>query len=342
MQIPETPAKVEALDLMKQLKSWSAARASAARGRYMLNKRQLIKLAARLLLIVAMAQAAKPASAPAPGETMDTVYLNHFFLTLDAESYKAIQASPFLRDEFAPFEQRTTVRQDISYTGVYFYGAHTYFEFFEAGSGGLGRMPGASGVAFGVEAVGASLRLQQRLQAALGVPVAVRPTTRRTGDRDVDWFYGTSDQQPSPLLQSWVMEYREHFLDDWYNDLKPATRGITRAEILERYVAKIGEADKRSQKLLEDVIEITLALPDAERRHLLKMCEALGYRATGETRCEGPGITFVFVAPKTDVRGITAVKFSLRRAKSGQSRYQFGKTTLQFNADRTAVWTFND
>jgi Family of unknown function (DUF5829) len=302
----------------------------------------ILRLAGMVVVgCMALAQTTGRVPTPASGETMDTVYLNHFFLTLDAESYQAIQAAPFLRDEFAPFEQRTTVRQDTSYTGSYFYGAHTYFEFFEAGSG-LGRMTGASGVAFGVEAAGASQRLKPRLEAALGVPMAVRPITRRTGDRDVDWFYMTAAAQPSPLLQTWMMEYREHFLGDWYSELKPTTRGITRAEILERYAAKIGEDDKRPQKLLEDVTEITLALPDAERHHLLKMCEAFGYRIRGETRCEGPGITFVFVAAKSEARGITAVKFSLRHAKPGQSRYRFGKTTLQFNADRTAVWTFND
>ncbi|HJQ27596.1 MAG TPA: DUF5829 family protein [Blastocatellia bacterium] len=307
--------------------------------------RQRINRAALLLLTVAMvcaamAQTAKPTSARASGATMDRVYLNHFFLTLDGESYQAMQASPFLRDEFAPFEQRTTVRQDTTYTGIYFYGAHTYFEFFGAGSDGIGRIVGASGVAFGVEAAGASRRLKTRLEAALGVPVAFRPITRRTGDRDVDWFYMTDPPLPSPLLQSWVMEYREHFLDEWFGELKPATRGITRAEILERYVAKLGEQDRRAQKLLEDVIEITFAFPAAERVLFLKMCEAFGYRVSGKPWCKGPGITFVFVTPKDGVRGITSVKFSLRHRKSGQARYQFGKTTLQFNADRTALWTF--
>jgi len=313
--------------------------------RQMWSKRQLIKLAARWLLLVTMAgvvTAQTTGRAPASGETMDTVYLNHFFLTLDTASYKAIEASPFLRDQFAPFEQRTTVRKDMTYTGSYFYGAHTYFEFFEAG-GSLGRSVGASGVAFGVEAAGASLRLKPRLEKALALPVAVLPVTRRAGDRDIDWFYMTNAGQASPLLQTWVMEYREHFLDDWYGELKPATRGITRAEILERYAAKIGEDDHRRQQLLEDVKEITLALPEAERRHLLKMCAAFGYRVTaGEMRCEGPGITFTFVEPKAETRGIVAVTFSLRHAKTGETRYRFGKTTLQFNADRTAVWTFND
>jgi hypothetical protein len=318
----------------------------------MLVNRRLVKLAARLLLIIAtgcmaLAQTTgnKPSSPrPLSGETMDTVYLNHFFLTVDAESYKAIQSSPFLHDEFAPFEQRTTVRQDITYTGSYFYGAHTYFEFFEAGRAS-GRVLGASGVAFGVEAAGASLRLKPRLEAALAVPVTIQPITRRVGDRDVDWFYmmTAEDRQPSPLLQTWVMEYRDSFLNDWYGELKPATRGITRAEILGRYTAKLGENEKRRQKLLEDVVEITLALPDAERARLLKTCEAFGYRVTteaGQTRCLGPQVTFNMVTPKNDVRGITAVKFSLRQAKQGEKTYRLGKSVLQFNDDRTAVWTF--
>lgn len=313
---------------------------------------RLVKLAVTLLLVIATGGLALPQTAgrapvssrPPSGKPMDTVYLNHFFLTLDAESYDAVQSSSFLRDEFAPFEQRTTVRQDITYTGSYFYGAQTYFEFFEAGRG-LGRMTGASGIAFGVEAAGASQGLKPRLAEALAVPVAVRPITRRVGDRDLDWFYMTvaEDKQPSPLLQTWVMEYRESFLKDWYGELGPATRGITRAEVLERYAAKLGEADKRRQKLLENVVELTLALPDGERARLLKACEAFGYQVTtaaGRSRCRGPQVTFNIDAPKGEARGITAVKFSLRRAKQGEKRYRFGKTVLQFNDDRTAVWTF--
>lgn len=316
----------------------------------MLMSRRLIKLAARLLLLmlsgsVAVAQTNGRAPTAPPitsGRAMDTVYLNHFFLTIDGESYNAIQSSPFLRDEFAPFEQRTTVRQDTTYTGIYYYGAKTYFEFFEAGRG-LGRMEGASGVAFGVESSGASQRLKPRLEAALASPVAVRPITRKVGDRDVEWFYMTTADEPTPLLQMWVMEYRDSFLNDWHAELAPATRGITRAEILERYTAKIGDNEKRKQKLLEDVLEIRLALPDRERARLVKACEAFGYQVTtesGQSRCQRPQVTFIVVSPKGNARGITAVKFSLRQAKQGEKTYRFGKTVLQFNDDRTAVWTF--
>ena len=104
----------------------------------------------------------------------------------------------------------------------------------------------------------------------------LKTSARRVGDQDVDWFYMTTvaDAPQTALLQTWVMEYRDSFLGEWFSELKPATRGITRAEILERYAAKVGEEDERRQKLLEDVVEITLALPDLERAQLVKTCEA--------------------------------------------------------------------
>jgi hypothetical protein len=319
------------------------------RARQVLNPKRLLKLAARLLLVAVMVSAAaaqqtRPAPAPPrtlPGKTMDTVYLNHFFVTLDPDSCKAIESSPFLRDEFGPFEQRTTVRKDITYTGSYFYGEHTYFEFFEVGQG-LGRTIGASGLAFGVEAVGASQRLRGQLERMFGVPASVTPVTRRVTDRDVNWFYMTTGPLTT-LLQMWVMEYHYKFLQDWYGELEPTTRGITRAEILERYAAKIGEGDKRRQKLLEDVIELTIALPERDQVLLMKTCEAFGYRVVATpsgSRCEGPQVAFNLVAQPAAARGITAVKFSLRRAKQGEKVYRFGKTVLRFNDDRTAVWTF--
>src|SRR5262245_28226860 len=103
---------------------------------------------------------------------MDAVPLNHFFLTVDADTYKAIESSEFLRNEFAPFEQRTTVRKDTTYTGSYFYGQNTYFEFFEVGRS-IGRLVGSSAIAFGVETPGASPGLRQKLEGALNTPFRV-------------------------------------------------------------------------------------------------------------------------------------------------------------------------
>src|SRR5918998_6248173 len=60
------------------------------------------------------------------------VFLNHFFVVVDSATYKDVERSAFLRQEFAVTERRTTVRNDVSYTALYFYGVNTYFEFFDA------------------------------------------------------------------------------------------------------------------------------------------------------------------------------------------------------------------
>src|ERR1022692_1746348 len=62
---------------------------------------------------------------PAPG-------LNHFYVILDHDTFTAIEQNAFLKEQFAVFEKRTTVRTDRTYTGIYFYGHQTYFEMLDA------------------------------------------------------------------------------------------------------------------------------------------------------------------------------------------------------------------
>src|SRR6185503_282178 len=81
------------------------------------------------------------------------VFLNHFYVVIDSATYKDIEQSSFLRGEFAVTEQRTTVRTDMTYTGLYFYGTNTYFEFFDVSSD-TSRQIGYSGFALGVDREG--------------------------------------------------------------------------------------------------------------------------------------------------------------------------------------------
>ena len=48
------------------------------------------------------------------------------------KTFRAADASEYLRTEFAPFERRTTKSGSDSWTGLYFYGESTYFEFLAA------------------------------------------------------------------------------------------------------------------------------------------------------------------------------------------------------------------
>lgn len=311
--------------------------------RHFANRAAIIFLLFSATSICLFAQAAT--FEPRAKESMNPVYLNHFFLTLDPQTYKEIWESPFLKGEFATFEQRTTVRADMTYTGIYFYGTHTYFEFFEAGKAS-GRAEGASGIASGIEAHGGSDLLKEHLENFLNIKAMKTTITRKMNDKEIPWFHsvGGNFVDRTPLLMTWTMEYHENFLSGWYPNLSPATRGITREEVLERYTAKLGENEKRKQKYIDDVIEMNLALDEKGRSQFIREREAFGYKITGDasrTVCAGPGINYIIMPQTPQSVGITAIKLSLKRNKAGQKVYRFGrKSVLQFNDDRTATWSF--
>jgi uncharacterized protein DUF5829 len=278
-------------------------------------------------------------------EIMDSVYLNHFFLAVDPQTYREIGDSEFLKREFAASEQRTTVRADMTYTGIYFYGRRTYFEFFEAGNAS-GRPEGATGIASGVEARGGNDRLKERLENSFKIRLMKLTITRKTNDKEIPWFYsvGSDFGNRAAELSTWTMEYHEDFLNNWFPELKPASRGITREEILERYTAKLGEDENRKQKYFDDVIEIHLALDGKSKVGFVKEREAFGYKISddaGNSICEGPDIKCIISNRTNEAAGITAIKLSLKRNKTGQKTYHFGRrSVLQFNDDRTATWSF--
>ena len=236
--------------------------------------------AAFAVALLAVIAGARGSAQPAP-----PVFLNHFFVVVDAATYQAARSSAFLTREFAPFEARTTVRNDMSYTGIYWYGRRTYFELFEPGSQG---QQGASGLALGVEEPGASAGVRRRWQEALGA-AGGGPVTRKTESDEPPWFEMTFSRE-IPGLRVFLMEYHAEFLVRWYGELTKA-RSITRADVLDRYVAKIGQADRREKALLQDVVGLEIALPPPDRETLVKQLRAVSWLAqdAGEAVvCSGP------------------------------------------------------
>ena len=265
--------------------------------------------------------------------------LNHFFVVTDPMTYSEMQSSTYLTREFAPFEKRTTARNDTTYTGIYFYGRNTYFELFEPGAQGA---KGTSGIAFGVEEPGGSAGIRATWEKAAGGATTTR-VTRRTERGEVPWFQMTYAEggRPTPVpngppgFSSWLMEYEPDFLARWYPDLTSA-RSIARSDVLDRYVAKIGQAVLRNDFLMKDVVGLTVALPDAQRDPLLRQLKASGYTARdkkGMTVVEGPEVTLRFAPATGPRRGVTEVEFALQR-RVGKSEEQFGQATLTLDGER--------
>ena len=263
---------------------------------------------------------------PAAAERGPVVALNHFFVVVDAPTYEAARASPFLTREWAPFEARTTVRNDTSYTGSYWYGRRTYFELFEPGAQGP---VGASGLALGVEEPEGSAAVRQHWQDALAT-AGGGLVTRKTEADEVPWFEMTYARE-IPGLRVWLMEYHRDFLARWYGTLTRA-RSITRADVLDRYVAKIGQSERRQTALLKDVVGLTIAIAPTEREALVKQLRAVGWLAqdeAGAVVCLGPEPGQLrLVAPKRGRTGIVAVDFSLQHPVAKAS-HRIGSAELQ-------------
>jgi hypothetical protein len=275
----------------------------------------------------------KSLSIPAP--------LNHFFIVVDSATYKAIVGSDFLRERFAVSELRTTVRTDRSYTAVYFYGANTYFEFFDASSGAMGS-EGDGGIALGVDQAGGLDILKGEL--ASDFAVSPTPITRLYDQKQVPWFFMAvpKNYPATSRLGLFLMEYHPDFLAGWNPEPGGANRGVSRSDILRRY-AKVLKSDPAS-RLLEDVVALEVAVDEPTANRLGELCQALGYRPRkegGATVIEGPQVTLRLVPATELARGIREIRMRVRRAPETGSEFHFGpKSTLRFQKDGIATWSF--
>jgi hypothetical protein len=268
------------------------------------------------------------------------VFLNHLYVIPDAETYDALLHSKFLREAFAPSEMRETVRADLTYSGTYFYGQRTYFEFL-APAATPGLSEGGTGVAFGVEREGATAELAERL-VERGLRAFPGPATRETDGEQLPWFEMLGVEQPHARsrLNTFCLEYSPDFLKRWHPGLEPKAGGIDRRSVLERYAAKLGQLELRREGLLLDVTAVELALDAAERDRFLEVCRTFDYAVTesdGRWTCRGPGVELSVVDSETP-GGVRAFTMSLRRAFERES-LRLGQATLSF-AGTTATLRF--
>jgi hypothetical protein len=258
------------------------------------------------------------------------VFLNHFFVVLDHETYAAIDSDAFLTREFGPFERRTTVRNDRSYTGIYFYGTNTYFEFFDAGATTNFRK-GTDGIALTPEEPGAI-----RKMTGIDAPQLI---TRKAGDAQVPWFWVADIKgiPPDSALDTWLMEYHADFLGQWHTEKSRGENGIARRAILSRYKAVLAETPASPH--LVDVREITLAADAMTIERMTAFCRQAGWRAESKDALRGPeDVVLRFVPATAAKRGIVRVVLAVRDVPPRELR--LGKSVLRFDGKARAVWEF--
>jgi hypothetical protein len=284
----------------------------------------------KLSVLVLLASAVSGSAVAQPNVE---VFLNHAFVVPDQATYNAIANSSFMRDEFGAFESRTTVRKDMTYTGLYWYGTNTYFEILQPSS-----RPGPpSGIAFGIEKTNG---LKDIVQS--GVKGQIHPVTRQAEGKDVNWFHMLEiGRRPDFPIELFAIEYEPDFLDKWYPQFPPSTASIRRKDVLTRYAAKVDRLRQRETGLLGDIVAIHLVLGVDHEKEFLQTCRKLGFEVVElkPAICKSLDITFTVAATGSGRPGIASVEFRLNHPKPGQQTIYLGTSTLDFR-DHTAVWNF--
>jgi hypothetical protein len=263
-----------------------------------------------------------------------SVFLNHVYLVVDQATYDAVSSSEFMQRALGVFEERETVRADMSYAGLYFYGERTYFELLRPDTAG-GFAVGGTGVAFGVERAGAMKDVAAELEGS-GIQSFGSAITRDAAGEPVPWFdiLGVEKPHVRSRLSLFAMEYDPRFLATWHPELAPEGGGISRADVLERYAARLQRLETRHGTLMQDVTEVRLTVDAEERARLFALCGALGYRVEEEGQtaiCHGPDFRLV-VRTGAEPGGVTGLKLALRRPVEAHS-VRLGNAVLSFEGN---------
>lgn len=274
-----------------------------------------------------------------PG-SLPEVFLNHFYVVLDSSTCNAIEGDVFLRKHFAANEKRTTTNADMTYTGLYFYGVHTYFELFDIANS-PGHRVGDSGIAFGVDQPGAIGVLEKKLGPSLEPDL--ESVTRLYQGKQIPWFLmATAKHLPyESELSCWLMEYHAEFLANWNPPAKGTNRGVSRKEILKRYCEVLKRVDEQR---LEDVVGLKVAADEPARGNLIDFCLQLGYQIERQQNGEdvtlhGPDFALVLIPATESVRGIREIKMRIRSTSHCEEEHVLGQSVLKLNSP-SATWAF--
>jgi len=277
-------------------------------------------------------------SAP-QSNALPQVFLNHFYVVLDSPTCRAVEQNAFFTNQFAPNEKRTTTNADLTYTGLYFYGVHTYFELFDIADS-PGRHVGDSGIAFGVDQPGAIKALQEK-QGPSFEP-SLKSVTRLYQGNPIPWFLmAASRSLPYEAeLSSWIMEYHPEFLANWNPQPSRTNRGVSREHILKRYTEVLRPVDK---PYFEDIFGLTVAAAEPIASSLVRFCLQLGYeidrKKTDGVDLHGPDVVLRVIPASESTRGIQEVKMRTRRQLQREEEHQLGRSCLRF-VGSSAIWSF--
>jgi hypothetical protein len=293
-------------------------------------------LAASLPTATSVAEPQTPNST----EKLPPVYFNDFDLVLDPAAYDAIAQSPFLKNEFSGFMERTATHEGsqgsytITFLGVR--GRQSYLAFFKPSE----RLP--------MNQIQFQMWIDDRMKLPLirdslarqtHTDPTLRPSARVIDGRSINQIEVTAANFPvdpeNVRAKTWVAALYPDYLRQRYPDIKPEQEGTTREKLEARnYVP---------ERLMNDITRFTFTVDKTETDQLMQEFRAYGYaiHKDGEKQiAKGPEIEFVLVNAEPRSGRKVAVDMKLNRAKTGDQVYRFGTgSELRLKGD-TATWYF--
>jgi hypothetical protein len=245
--------------------------------------------------------------APAHSEDrIPTVFLTHFYVTLDTASYAALCRSPDVA-ALSDVNESHVVAGNRSWSGFYMKGRQTYMEFFEESAGPGGKHLGDSGLGLTVEESGGVEAAAARWRTAFGKKVVTDAMPRTTPSGTFPWFTAVGvDSSPPGVLATWVMEIDPGYLAA----LHPGSR-VEHPLSRQQYLAW----DFLPDRPLDNVVGLTAALGPAETSELATELELLGWAVERGGKgfvAAGPEVKLTIV-PSGARAGIQQAELRLRR-----------------------------
>jgi hypothetical protein len=225
--------------------------------------------------------------------SLPSVYLSHFSVVLDKATYTALRTSPQV-ESLADCELVHTQEGSGDYTGFYVRGRQTYMEFF-GDPIPEGEHLGHVGLGLTVERVGGAAIIAAHLRTTFGEKAKIHSATRPVGGHAVPWYTATyiDEDDDSAVLFGWVSETDPEYLAAQHPN-SPMNHPLSRKQYL--------AWDFKPDRLLDNVVGLTLALKASELAQLAKELQAIGWTIKREDA------GFAAVGPDVKITAVPAIQ----------------------------------
>jgi hypothetical protein len=287
------------------------------------------------------------------------VFFNHLYVVLDDKTYRAIQASDFLRSAFSGREQRSTVTAaGETWSGTYYYCQDNYLEFFGESTGRhwrSGAQEGWAGLAFSTDKPGGIDAVRQLVREEYGYEPFYELRKLAVKEQNVNWFHYArlAEQVGLDSFDSWLMEYHPDIFSFKGIPLSPSGDLSRRAYLSPWNNSSdnsIAREKQRSVPVFSRVLGATVNMSPSHAAIYSQMIQSLGYtlkEEAGQILLSANGFTLrlCILSEEGAPPGyrITSLRLEMIRPSVAPITFVFAPgSRLILNDDLTADWLFGE